>query len=163
MKVKVVTLLLALLALTTFSVAQGLPDNALIGQARNIIIPLDGPFSPSVGGGSCFPLTGAATSFGPWPDCTAGKGSFGTAPISATYTTVTMTISSPVPPGELLEFAAFGFSIGAFCAISPGQRSCTQTFPAFTVNAGDAVGAMIRRFNPSTQAFPLTEVSWAVY
>lgn len=157
------TLLLMLLAFTPLTQAQAIPDNALLGQARNIIIPADGPFFPSVGGGSCFPLTGAVTSFRTFPDCTASMGSFGTAPITATYTTITLKISSPVLPGELLEITAAGFSIGAFCSISPGQRSCSQTFPPFTVNAGDPVGVSIRRFNPSTQAFPLTEVSWSVF
>ena len=163
MKAKALNLLIFLLTITTFSAAQGIPDNALRGQAENIIIPLDGPFAPAVGGGSCFPMTGATTSFGPWPDCTAGMGSFGTAPITATYTTITLTISSPVLPGEQVEITAFGMSIGAFCVISPGQRSCSQTFPAFTVSVGAPVGISIRRFNPSTQAFPLTKVSWAIY
>ena len=157
------TLLLMVLTFTALTQAQAIPDNALRGQAKNIIIPLDGPFAPAVGGGSCFPLTGSTTSLGAWTSCTAGLGSFGTAPISATYTTVQLTISSPVLPGEQVEFAIFGASISAFCVISPGQRFCSQTFSPFTVNAGDPVGALIRRFNPSTPAFPLTEVSWAVY
>lgn len=161
--ITLLTLLMLLVTLTNLSVAQGIPDNALRGRAENIIIPLDGPFAPAVGGGSCFPMTGATTSFGSWSDCTASAGSFGTAPVTATYTTVNLTISSPVLPGEQVEITTFGLSAGAFCSISPGQRSCLQAFPAFTISAGTPVGISIRRFNPSTQAFPLTKVSWAVY
>lgn len=158
-------LLLMLFTLTTLTQAQAIPDNALRGQAHNILIPADGPFFPSVGGGSCFPLTGSTTSLGTQVECTGSLGTYGTAPITANYTTITFTISSPVLPGELLEIAAVGsgLSIAPWCAIQPGQRFCSQTFPSFTVTAGGPVGAVIRRFNPSTQAFPLTEVSWAVF
>ena len=163
MKLKVFALLATLIALSTLATAQDIPDNALRGQARNILITSEGPFAPDVGAASCFPLTGSPTSFGSQIECVGGQGVYTASPVTATLTTITFTISSPVLPGELLELVAVGPSISPWCAIPPGKRFCSQTFPAFTVNYGDRVGAYIRRFNPSAQAFPLTEVSWAVY
>ena len=165
MKLKVLALLAALIALSTPATAQDIPDNALRGQARNITVSAEGPSAPSVGASNCFPLTGATTSFDFFVECAGGKGSLGTSPVTASYTTITMTISSPVLPGELLEIAAIGdgLSLRPWCAIQPGKRFCSQTSPPFTASFGGPVGVVIRRFNTNGQAFPLTEVSWAVY
>jgi hypothetical protein len=140
----------------------GLTANAIIGSVGNVMVPYEGPLYPSVGGGACFPLTGGVTSFGYWPDCVDAAGSFGSAPVTATYTTAILTISSPVLSGEQVEATFFGFSIGAYCAIPAGQTSCTMTFSPFSLTAGSPVGISIRRFNPSATLFRVS-ASWEVY
>jgi hypothetical protein len=147
--------LIALLGLST--VGQSIN---LYGKASNFTLDYG-----NAGSSVCFPINGAVIGYPSAVDCTSGLGQgFGSAPVTKTYSKLTIVISPEVPSTvtfvQVLFENATQTTVPGYCLIYPGHSSCTIS-TSLPVTAFDKIAIAFRSYSTGSTV-TINNASWVL-